>query len=138
LKLKVTDVAMDIPIGGLKSGDGTLDEHMAEALKVAKYPVIRAVLKSYEVTGRNSDGTFQVRASIDLTVAGTTRSTPVELTVAFDGTQARVRGQKQLLMTDFNVDPPTLLLGTIRAANEIAIRFDLSIGAKKTTDRESK
>jgi hypothetical protein len=39
--------------------------------------------------------------------------------------QTQLTGKQRLLMSDFGIDPPTALLGLIRARDRILVRFDL-------------
>jgi len=44
------------------------------------------------------------------------------------GLDIRAEGALPLLMTDFGVKPPTALLGTLRTANKITVKFSLFVG----------
>jgi len=138
LNMKPEILSITIPITGLKSDNSTLDEHLADAMKADKFPEIRGLLKSYEVKGKNADNSFKVLASVDLTMAGTTKTVPIEATVTRDGGKIHLKGEKQLLMTDFNIDPPTMMLGVIKADNEILVRFDLVMSPQNNTDKGEK
>ena len=133
LKSKLSEFLLVIPVSGMKSGTDLLDEHMSEALKAKQFPEIRAAVKGYEIKGENTDGSHQVTASVDLTIAGVTRTVPVDASIFIEGETVRIKGEKQLLMTDFKIDPPTLMLGTIKTANEITIRFNLLLGLSPLT-----
>jgi hypothetical protein len=37
-----------------------------------------------------------------------------------------VKGTKQINMTDFNIKPPTAMMGTLKTANEVTVSFDLN------------
>ena len=128
LRVNAQGLTFIIPVAGLNSGDSTLDEHMAEAFKAAKFPEIRGTLKSYEArTG--PDDSHIVNTSIELTVAGQTKTLPVTATVVVTGEEVRIKGEKQLLMSDFGIDPPTMMLGVVKTADEIVVRFDLKLKA---------
>lgn len=61
-----------------------------------------------------------------LTVAGTSRSITFNAEGAvLDEKRVRVRGHKPILMTDYDIDPPTALLGVVRAQNELTVHFDI-------------
>lgn len=130
LSAKLSEFVLVVPISGLKSGTALLDEHMAEALKAKTYPQIRGVVKGYENKGKNSDGSYKVEATVDLTIAGQTKTVPIDAILFIEGMNVRIKGEKNLLMTDFGVDPPTLMLGTIKTSNDITIRFNFLLGLK--------
>jgi hypothetical protein len=37
----------------------------------------------------------------------------------------RAMGSKAIKMTDYNVEPPTAMLGLVKAENELTVHFDL-------------
>jgi hypothetical protein len=125
---KLSEFVLVIPISGMKSGNGTLDEHLSDALNAKAFADIRGVVKSYTIKTKNPDGTYEVTASVDLTIAGTTKTVPVSATLSIQGKNLKIQGEKELLMTDFNVKPPTLMLGAIKAANPITIKFNILLG----------
>lgn len=128
LSAKLDEFVLIIPVAGMKSGNDTLDGHLSEALEAKKYPLIRGVVQGYETHGKNADGSTRVTATVALTIAGTSKTLPVDATLTIKGNQARIQGEKELLMTDFGVTPPTLMLGVIKVADKITIRFDLVLG----------
>jgi hypothetical protein len=83
-----------------------------------------------QITFRASDGTvrrngeeYRINATGDLTVSGVTRQVSVEATCINSGNEMVCTGTENLRMTDFNIDPPTLMLGTIRTDDEVAVEF---------------
>jgi hypothetical protein len=130
LKSKLQELDLSIPVVSLKSNSTMLDGHLDDALKADKFPAIHCVVKSYQVKSKNADGSYQITAPVELTLAGATKTVEVDAVATVEGGKVRIQGEKQLLMTDFKVDPPTLLLGTIKTANEIKISFDLLMAVK--------
>jgi hypothetical protein len=128
MKDKLSEFIVDIPISGMKSGTGLLDDHLQEALNSKKYADIRGTVKGYEIKSKDADGTYHVTANVELSIAGTTRTVPVDAVISIEGNHIRIKGDKQLLMTDFKVTPPTLMFGTIKTADAINIRFNLLLG----------
>ena len=131
-KLAVQKFILTVPIKALKSDSSTLDEHLQEALKAEQYPDIQAQIKTYQIKDRAPDGAYPATASVEFKIAGSTQVLPVEARIVIDGTRAHVLGKKRILMTDFKIEPPTLMLGVIRTANEIDVTFDLIFGMKGT------
>jgi hypothetical protein len=128
VKDKLSEFILDIPIAGMKSGTGLLDEHLQDALNSKKYTDIRGTVKGYEIKGKDADGTYRVTANVELSIAGTTRTVPIDAVISIEGNHIRIKGEKQLLMTDFKIVPPTLMFGTIKTADAISIRFNLLLG----------
>lgn len=120
LKFTPTEVSMRLEVKDLKSGDGTLDKHMYEALKSEKFPAIEMKLDKFEFEDRKS-----ATASGVLTVAGETRPIELQLNISTDGDIIIIRGTKNLLMTDFGIEPPKMMMGALQTRNEIEIIFDV-------------
>ncbi len=120
----VQSVDVTVPVKSLACGNGTMDEHMRKALKADANPEIRFELKTYEVGEKTAEGTA-VKAEGTLTIAGATR--PVELAgvVTPTATGLRVQGQTQILMTDYGVKPPRLMLGTLKVGDAVTVHYDV-------------
>src|SRR5690625_433605 len=74
--------------------------------------------------GRGSNWLLEVEGV--LTVAGTSRTITFHAEGAvLDEKRVRVRGHKEILMTDYNIEPPTALLGVVRAQDELTVYFDI-------------
>lgn len=70
---------------------------------------------------------YIVEAIGNLTIAGMTRTVRVRLEGRLlpDG-RMQARGSLPMQMTDFNLDPPTAMLGIIRVDDEIVVHFDIT------------
>ncbi len=83
-----------------------------------------------QITFRSSDGTVQrngaeynITATGDLTISGVTRQVSVEATCVNAGDEMVCTGTRDMKMTDYGIDPPTLMLGTIRTHDDISVEF---------------
>jgi polyisoprenoid-binding protein YceI len=123
--------ALVVPVDKLDSGDWRLDRHLRAALAADRHNEIRFRMDSYDIAGKPAPGTaLAVTIHGRLTVAGAER--PVD--VAALGLRVRggirFRGRKDLLMTDYGIKPPTLMLGAIKAANRVTVKFDVTLTAR--------
>jgi polyisoprenoid-binding protein YceI len=109
-------LTVEIPVRGLKSGEGALDDNLYKALKADRFPTIRFAATHGRIQGK------QLEAAGQLTVAGVTR--PV--TVHASGDATHVTGTVELAMSRFGVQPPVLLAGAIKCSDKIVVRFDLA------------
>ncbi len=106
----------------LESDNARLHRMAHEEMDADNYPEI-----SFESAGTDiswiNDHTFRATAEGDLTVSGVTRRINVEATCANEGELLICTGAKDLRMTDFDIDPPRLFLGTLRTHDEITVEF---------------
>jgi polyisoprenoid-binding protein YceI len=117
-----------VPVAALKSGEGSLDKNMQKALKQDTAPVIRFTLLDYKAE-EAKDGSLLVKAHGRLSVAGVDKETVVEAACRFGPDGVEVSGAKEVLMSDFGIKPPVMMLGTIKTADKVVVRFALKLKA---------
>ena len=88
---------------------------------------IRFTLTSARV-GNVNGGRFGVEANGQLTIHGTSRAQRVTAEGRAVGNgQYRFTGSVPVTMSQFGVDPPTALLGTLRTGDGVTVRFDMTV-----------
>lgn len=124
----LNQVRVTVPVEQLKCKNGTMNKKTYKALASDDHPAITYELKSATLNASEADGIFQLETTGALTIAGTTRD--VEMTVngePLDDGMVRLIGSLPLLMTDFGVDPPSAMLGTLKTGNEVTVHFDVVV-----------
>ena len=114
-----------IPVKKLSSGNEKLDDKMYDALEADDNPNITYHLTSDSITFINKD-TCTIKLTGTLTVAGKQKS--IEMTATLlkhQNNSVNIRGSKELLMTDFGVEPPSMMFGLLKTEDKVIIRFDL-------------
>lgn len=119
------ELEMILPVNSLKSGEETLDDHMHENLKMDKFPEIRMKLSTLLVSAVDSKTQSTVTASGTLTVAGVTKPIELKVDLTKEGENLKIKGIKKLLMSDFGIVPPTMMLGALKTRDEIEINIDV-------------
>jgi hypothetical protein len=114
----ITNLQIELVAETLKSGTKGLDSNAYKALGTGKNPNIRFVLKDF--TGSGTDFT----AKGDLTIAGATKSVSFPVKAIQNGNRYQFTGSLDTKLTQFNVEPPTALLGTVKTKDEITITFN--------------
>lgn len=117
---------INIAVSGIESDSGRLTRNLQSYLKGDDYPTITFKLNeitAIEVSGNSAD----ITANGIVNAAGKDHSITmnVEAIVNSDGS-IRFSGKQDLLMTSFDIDPPTAVMGTVRARDEIEILFDVT------------
>jgi len=124
----VTAIDVVVPVTGLKSGKDGLDRNMYKALLAPQHPEIRFTMAGYEMGAANdSAGTIEARGM--LKVAGVEREILMSATARREGETVRLRCDVPLLMTQFGIKPPKMMLGAIRTSDKVVVHIDLVIGA---------
>jgi polyisoprenoid-binding protein YceI len=113
-----------IPVQTLECGNATMNGHMRNALKMQQNPNIRFHATSVRVTpSSGAQGTVAMTGH--LTIAGQTRDVTINGTAAREGNTLRVRGSERITMTDYGVQPPRLMAGTMRVHPPVTVGFDV-------------
>lgn len=110
-----------VPVKTFDSGDSNRDLHMLQVTRGAQYPMVtvRTQIPESAIT------TGTIRADLGIEFAGQTmqyKQVPLQLTV--NGSQVRITGTIPATLTDFKIDPPTLL--TIPIKNDIPVQLDMT------------
>lgn len=118
---------IQVPVRQFDCGKSRMNDDFYEALKAEAHPQILFDLTAADLTSQATDeGRYLLSVTGRLLIAGTVR--PATLRVQgqqqLDGSY-RATGSLPLLMSDFSIDPPTALLGLIKAHDAITVHFDL-------------
>jgi len=116
---------LSIPVEDIESESGKLTKNMHKYLKGDDHPVITFNLSS--IDSMSVDGnTATINATGIINAAGVDHETSMTVQATFENGKVTFSGTQPLLMTDFGIDPPTALFGTIRARDEIDIIYSLT------------
>jgi len=117
---------LNMPVSDIESDSRRLTRNLQDYLKGDDHPYIKFNLKSIENVEAEDNNSAVVTAiglinaaGVDHEVTMTVNASVNDGTVTFSGTQ-------DLLMTDFGIDPPTAVMGTVRARDEIQIIYSLT------------
>jgi polyisoprenoid-binding protein YceI len=119
----VKAVQVTVPAERLDCGNGTMNEHMRKALKVAESPTITFNLTDYDVTKSAEGISGTIRGTLDL--GGVTKPIALQATGAPEGGMLHINGVYELRMTDYGLKPPSLMFGRIKVAETVKVGFDL-------------
>ncbi|KPP97072.1 MAG: hypothetical protein HLUCCA01_12300 [Bacteroidetes bacterium HLUCCA01] len=118
----ISSVSVQVDANSLESGKSGMDRRMYDALDVRGNNQIRFESSSITLNDDLRSGV----ATGQLTIAGQTRDHEVPFELENDGSDWKFTGQTALLMTTFDIDPPTAVMGTVRTGDEVVIRFEIN------------
>ena len=119
--LKVTILAES-----LKSGKGSMDKNAYSSLKTDKYKTI-----AFDMTGSKMEA-GRITCNGNLTIAGVSQKIDIEVTAAIQPDNSiQCKGEKKFKMTDYKVEPPSFMMGTIKTGDEITISLDVHLSHVK-------
>lgn len=118
-------LSVTIPAESLKSHKDGMDKNAYKALKTSQHKTISFQLGNATVQGNN------ITASGNLTISGVTQKIELQATCLTQADKSiRCTGKKDLNMTDYQVEPPTFMFGSIKTGNAITLTFDVKLAAK--------
>jgi polyisoprenoid-binding protein YceI len=119
----VKTVQVTVPAEHMDCGNGKMNDHMRNALKVTENPTITFVLTNYDVT-KNAEGiSGTINGTLDL--GGVKKPISFQATGASEGGMLHVNGTYELRMTDYGLKPPSLMFGRIKVGETVKVGFDL-------------
>jgi polyisoprenoid-binding protein YceI len=120
----VTTVKLSVPVDKMDCGNGTMNGHMQKALKMKEFPAIAFQLENYALTKGDTALAGSLHGS--LTIGGVAKAIvlPVTLKAGPDGA-LRVAGVYELNMRDYQLQPPSLMMGTLKVRENVKVNFDL-------------
>ncbi len=122
----VTLLTVKVRPANLDCANKTMNEHMLKALKTDAFPVIEFKMLSYDIS--KGAATTNGRLTGTLTLGG------VQKQITFDaiGTAPasgalRVTGTYPILMSDYGLKAPSLMMGTMKVNPRVKVNFDLLV-----------
>lgn len=121
---------VEIRVDGFECGRSRMNQDLQKALKSSEFPEITFTFNNATILALpedNSDNNeFEIEVHGSLTVAGNTRDIHFTTKAYFVETYLiRAIGKTTIRMSDFGVEPPTALMGLIKAEDELTVNFDL-------------
>lgn len=123
----IESLSFNMPVSEIDSDSRRLNNNIHDYLKIDDYPNLSFEL--IQITDISEDGSgYQITADGNLTVAGVERTVTLTADAIVNGDGSiQIKGSYDTLMTEFDIDPPTAMLGSIRAEDEVEIVFDVTL-----------
>jgi hypothetical protein len=115
------DLLIAVPVKTFDSGDSNRDLHMLQVTRGAQFPIVTVRTRLPEAASTST--TIQV--DLEIQFAGqTAQYKQVPFQLATQGNQIRITGTIPATLSDFKIDPPSLL--TVPVKNEIPVRVEMT------------
>jgi polyisoprenoid-binding protein YceI len=117
---------IQIPVNKIWNKEEKLVENLREALEDDKFSSIKYTVIKATVISSDANNA-KVRTNGKLAIHGNEKTVTIDVQLAKQASGMEAKGSYSLKMKDYDVDPPTMFLGTIKTGNEIKISFELDL-----------
>ena len=115
------DFLIAAPVKSFDSGDSNRDLHMLQVTRGGQFPLITVRTRLPE----SAAGSSTIHADLEIQFAGqTVQYKQVIFQVIAQGKQMQISGTIPATLTDFKIDPPSLLAVAVK--NEIPVRVEMT------------
>lgn len=115
------DFLIAVPVKSFNSGDSNRDLHMLQATRGAAYPMVTVRTRLPETASASAS----INADLEIEFAGqTVQYRQIPFQTATQGKQTKITGTIPATLSDFKIEPPSLL--GIQIKNEIPVRVEMT------------
>lgn len=120
----IKNLNVNLQAASLKSGKKGMDDNAYKSLNTSKYPKI-----NFELTEvlRITNSNVKIRGK--LTISGISQFFTFDLAYNVSNNAIRFTGSFPLTFKQYNINPPTAMLGTIKTGNDLRITFDVKFNS---------
>jgi hypothetical protein len=115
------DFLIAVAVKSFDSGDSNRDLHMIQVTRGAQFPLVTVRTRLPEAASASA----AVHADLEIQFAGqTVQYKQVSFDLVKQGNETRISGTIPATLTDFKIEPPTLLAMPVK--NEIPVRVEMT------------
>ena len=115
------DLLIAVPVKSFDSKDSNRDLHMLQVTRGAQFPLVSVRTRLPEAASASTT----IHADLEIEFAGqTAQYKQVAFQVVMQGNQIRISGIIPATLSDFKIDPPSLL--AIPVKNEMPVRVEMT------------
>lgn len=123
---QIASLNLTVPAESLKSGKGAMDKNAYSSLKTDQFKQITFALTSTKIEGNN------VKCTGSLTISGVTKTINLDAVCTVQPDNALTcKGSKAFKMSEYKVEPPTFMFGSIKTGDDITINFETTLSPVK-------
>jgi polyisoprenoid-binding protein YceI len=127
----LNSLSFSVGAKSLKSDRTSMDNRTYKTIKADTYPKITFKLVSSVITPVRKN-VFLIKATGTLTIAGTSKTILMQVNGSMNGDNSiTCSGQQKIKLTDFNIQPPSFMMGAMKVGDDLTIQYGLTF--KKAT-----
>ncbi|MGM0745908.1 YceI family protein [Rhodohalobacter sp.] len=120
------EMTLTIPVESIQSGSGGLTKNIHKYLNADDHPNITFTLNEVNEISVEDESAI-ITASGVVNANGVDSDVTLQVTASMNADGSiNFQGEQELLMTSFDIDPPTAIFGTVRARDEMIISYNVN------------
>lgn len=136
----VPRVQVQVPVDAIQCDKDTMNEKLREALQMNAYPQVHFTLEDATVSPLPDSGQawFSIDATGELILAGERRQIDLPLKgQRLSNGDFRFVGSHTIRLSDYDIDRPSAMLGTIKTSKKVTVNFDVSATPEVTATSDT-
>jgi len=125
--IEIKTLSLEALAEGLKSGKGGMDKNTYKALKTDKSKNIRFNATKTVSINLASANTYKVEMEGVMEIAGKKQTTNISFDLVSSNNGYTLTGAKLINMPEYDVTPPTALMGTIKTGADVTIEYNINL-----------
>lgn len=128
----LNNATLKIKSSKIISENSTMNKKAHSALQSSKYPEITFTAQSVKNLTQNGSS-FQATVVGDLKLAGKTKIVAIPVKGKYSGDRIlKLQSNYAISMSDFEIDPPTAMMGALKTGDKVTLDFDLQFKEDST------
>lgn len=129
--MDISDIKINVISESLKSGKKGMDKNTYKALKTKDHKNILFQFSKVESISKIDDSSYRINGQGQLSITGVTKDVNIDFLLSKNDLEngegtCSITGSCTINMTDFGIEPPKALLGTIKTGEVIKVKFNTS------------
>jgi len=120
----VQDNQFNIPVKDLQTESSYMYSDFLTLLREPEYPQISIKIDETAAFFGNGDSSAAT-PEIEITLAGVAKRYQISCNIENEPDSMLIKGTARIRLTDFNLEPPTKMLGMVKVKDEIDIKFGI-------------
>lgn len=121
--VSIDNLSFTLNVKQIKSGKSTMDNYTYEALLEEDFPTITFNASDVSVTQTGS--AYSVKANGKMKIAGQSKAESISASCTYDGTNLKCSGKKQIDMTTYGVEPPSVMFGAMTVGKDVEVHYEI-------------